>query len=160
VTGGCGDGKPVAPRGIAAPGCRAASGLQSGRGRDRLGGGEGALEMDIYHAWFNLREGVSDAEFAWALGEYLGHLKEAGHVAGWRMTRRKLGLAPGFLPEFHVMIEVEGLAQLDGAFGLVAGRAGAVEGLHHAVNSRVRDAFFALYRDFPDPHRQYGQERF
>jgi hypothetical protein len=116
--------------------------------------------MDIYHAWFNLKEGVSDAEFAQHFAGYMGHLKDSGRIAGWRLTRRKLGLAPSFLPEFHVMIETTGLAQLDDAFAEVSSRAGAVEGFHQAVNSRVRDVFFALYRDFPDATRRYGEERF
>jgi hypothetical protein len=116
--------------------------------------------MDIYHVWFNLKDGVSDAEFTRHLAAYMDHLKAAGRMAGWRITRRKLGLGPAGLPEFHVMIETTGLAQLDEAFASVAGRHGAVEDLHHAVNSRVRDAMFALYRDFPDPVRRYGAEKF
>ncbi len=116
--------------------------------------------MDIYHGWFNLKPGVSDAEFARHFASYMGHLKEAGRITGWRLTRRKLGLAPSFLPEFHIMIETTGLGQLDDAFAEVSSRAGAVEGFHHAVNSRVQDVFFALYRDFPDPTRRFGEERF
>jgi hypothetical protein len=116
--------------------------------------------MDIYHGWFNLKEGVADGEFARAFAAYMEHLKEVGRIAGWRLTRRKLGLGPSFLPEFHMMIETTGLAQLDDAFAVVSSRAGAVEGLHHAVNSRVRDVFFALYRDFPDATRKFGEEKF
>jgi hypothetical protein len=44
--------------------------------------------MDIYHGWFNLKEGISDAEFAEHLAAYMGHLKESGRIAGWRLTRR------------------------------------------------------------------------
>jgi hypothetical protein len=116
--------------------------------------------VDIYHSWFNLKEGVSDAEFARHLAGYMSHLKEQGRIADWRLTRRKLGLAPSFLPEFHVMLEITGLAQLDDAFAEVTTRAGAVETFHQAVNSRVRDVFFALYRDFSDATRQYGEEKF
>ena len=116
--------------------------------------------MDIYHAWFNLKEGESDAELAGRVAAYMDHLKLGGKIAGWRLMRRKLGLAPGFLPDFHLMIEVENLAQLDEAFAEVATRAGDIEDVHQAVNSRVKDAVFALYRDFPDPVRQYGEEKF
>ncbi len=116
--------------------------------------------MDIYHGWFNLKEGEADGEFARHFAAYMGNLKEAGRIAGWRLTRRKLGLGPSFLPEFHIMIETTGLAQLDDAFAAVASRSGAVEDLHHAVNSRVRDVFFALYRDFPDATRRFGEEKF
>ncbi len=49
---------------------------------------------------------------------------------------------------------------MDRVFGHVAARAEPVESFHHAVNSLVRDTIFALYRDFPDPVRQRGQEKF
>jgi len=116
--------------------------------------------VDIYHAWFDLKEGVGDAEFAEHLRSYMAHLEGQGLVAGWRLTRRKLGLGPPHLPEFHLMMDTEGLAQLDAAFALVSTRSMPVEGLHHAVNSRVRNVTFALYRDFPDPGRRTGEERF
>ena len=116
--------------------------------------------MDVYHVWCNLREGVRDLEFTDAVNAYLGRLRDAGHIRAFRVTRRKLGLGPAHLPEFHVAIEVDGLAQLDEAFGAVSARADPVEGFHHAVNSKVCDAIFALYRDFPDPGRQAGEERF
>lgn len=116
--------------------------------------------MDLYHVWCNLKDGASDTEFAGRAGDYLEHLKADGLIAGYRITRRKLGLGPPNLPEFHIVIEVEGLEQLDRAFASVAARADPVEGLHHAVNSLVTDALFALYRDFPDSVREQGQEKF
>ena len=39
-------------------------------------------------------------------------------------------------------------------------RTDPVESFHHAVNSKVQDIFFALYRDFPDSERVKGQEKF
>ncbi|PIW25708.1 MAG: hypothetical protein COW30_18735 [Rhodospirillales bacterium CG15_BIG_FIL_POST_REV_8_21_14_020_66_15] len=116
--------------------------------------------MDIYHIWCALKDGVGDMEFADNVSEYLGHLEDEGHIEGWRLTRRKLGLGPDDLPEFHIMVEVSGLAQLDDAFGRAAARAEPVEGLHHAVNRLVSKVKFALYRDFPDPGRKTGEERF
>lgn len=116
--------------------------------------------MILYHGWFNLKPGVGDVEFAEHLARYLGHLKEGGRIAGWRLTRRTLGLGPPQLPEFNLVVEVEDLGQLDSALTHVATRADPVEGLHHAVNARVTDLFFALYRDFPDPQRVRGQEKF
>mgnify|MGYP001316666972 CR=1 FL=1 len=116
--------------------------------------------MDIYHIWCDLKDGVGDLEFAASLDRYLGDLEKRGQIGGWRMTRRKLGLAPADLGEFHVMIECEDLAQLDRAFGEVAARAEPVESLHFGVNAMIRNARFALYRDFPDPVRQTGAEKF
>jgi hypothetical protein len=116
--------------------------------------------VDIYHIWCNLKPELSDRAFGEHLSAYLGHLQEQGLIAGWRLTRRKLGLGPAELGEFHIMIEVRDLAQLDAAFARAAARREPVEGLHFAVNSMVKDARFALYRDFPDAVRQVGEEKF
>jgi hypothetical protein len=116
--------------------------------------------MDFYHVWCNLAPGSSDLEFCTAVDRYLGALRAEGRIAGHRITRRKLGLGPRTLGEFHIAIEVEDLAQLDRAFVEVSTRTGAIEALHHAVNQHATDLTFALYRDFPDPHRARGGERF
>jgi hypothetical protein len=116
--------------------------------------------LDIYHVWCDLKPGVGDATFCEQLAAYLGHLKDSGRIEAWRLTRRKLGLAPQGLAEFHLMIEVKDLAQLDSAFQLVAGRQEPTEGFHFGVNSLVQNASFALYRDFPDSFRHRGEERF
>ena len=116
--------------------------------------------MDLYHVWFNLRDGVRDTEFSDRVHDYLGHLKENASIAGYRLTRRKLGLGAPGLHEFHIIIEIENLAQLDRAFETVAARSGPAEDLHHAVNSLVTDPVFALYRDFPDTVRERGSEKF
>jgi len=116
--------------------------------------------MDVYHVWCDLKPGTSDTEFADAVAEYMAYLTDEGRIQGWRMTRRKLGLGHPSLPEFHITMEFESMAQMDGAFEMVSTRDDPVEGLHHAVNSKVGEVFFALYRDFPDPHRVHGKERF
>jgi HAMP domain-containing protein len=116
--------------------------------------------MDVYHIWCNLRQGVSDAEFATHVDAYLGALCRQGLIEGHRLCRRKLGLGPAGLGEFHVSIEIRSLEQLDRAFQHVSVRAGEVEELHAAVNQMARDLTFALYRDFPDPHRALGEEKF
>lgn len=116
--------------------------------------------MDIYHAWCDLKPGVSDIDFSERVSAYLQHLNSIGLIDGWRLTRRKLGLGPADLGEFHIMIEVANLGQLDALFQQVAGRTEPIEGFHFGVNSIVCNARFALYRDFPDPTRQRGQEKF
>ena len=42
----------------------------------------------------------------------------------------------------------------------MAERTDPIGSFYQAVNSKVRDIFIALYRDFPDPHRVTGQEKF
>lgn len=116
--------------------------------------------MDIYEIWVDLKEGVRDHEFAAALDGYLGALKRDGKIESWRLLRRKLGLGPGNVGEFQILIETRDLAQLDLAFTTVSSRAEPVEGVHHGVNSLVTNFQAALYRDFPDSHRVRGEEKF
>jgi hypothetical protein len=116
--------------------------------------------MDIYHIWCDLKPGVKDLEFTDAVNVYLGSLKSQNLVEGFRVTRRKLGLSPAHLQEFHIMIDVIDLAQLDKAFGKVAARAGEIEMTHFGVNSLACNLSFALYRDFPDDFRVKGEEKF
>jgi hypothetical protein len=116
--------------------------------------------VDLYHIWFDLKPGVQDLAFCEHLRGYLDKLKNDQAIHDWRLTRRKLGLGAEGLGEFHVVVEVKGLAQLDQAFEGVASRREPIEGLHHAVNSRVQNARFALYRDFPDAVRHHGEEKF
>ncbi len=116
--------------------------------------------MDIYHIWCALKPGVSDADFSKSLIAYLDYLKSDGRLEHYRITRRKLGLGHPALPDWHIMLDFKGLAQLDDAFGQVASRAGVPEELHQAVNSKVAEVSFALYRDFPDSVRKHGEERF
>ncbi|MFO0973903.1 MAG: DUF6614 family protein [Phycisphaerae bacterium] len=109
--------------------------------------------MNHYEIWFNLADTRRDLEFASNLRAFLGFLQTAGKIAGYRLTRRKLGFGPAELGEFHVSIQAASLAQLDEAFGLAAARTGELEALHARVFAMVKDFKSALYRDFPDPQR-------
>jgi hypothetical protein len=114
--------------------------------------------VDVYELSVDLRSGVRDLELAAALESYLGLLQEQGHIESWRLLRRKLGFGAG--GEFKVMIETRDLAQLDAAFQVVSTRQDPVEAVHHGVNSLVTNFQASLFRDFPDPQRVTGEERF
>jgi hypothetical protein len=116
--------------------------------------------MDIYNAWFDLKVGVSDAEFFDRLRTYMDRLKDDGLMQGWRLMRRKLGLSAAAVGEFHLMMEFSDLAQLDRAFNRVGSRREPIESVHFGVNSQVQNVQFALYRDFPDSIRHRGDEKF
>lgn len=116
--------------------------------------------MTTYQAFFDLKPGTGDLEFAAAIESYLGELEQQGLLKGWRLLRRKLGLGPKELGDFQLIMDFDDLAQLDSAFTRVSTRTDPIEGLHHAVNSKIARVSFALYRDFPDPHREVGEERF
>ncbi len=114
--------------------------------------------MDVYEISVDLAPGVRDTEFAVALDGYLGHLAAERRIESWRLLRRKLGLGAG--GEFKVLIETRDLAQLDDAFAAVSARTDPIESAHHGVNALVTNFRAALYRDFPEPHRVRGEERF
>jgi hypothetical protein len=114
--------------------------------------------MDVYELSVDLRPGERDLNLVAALDHYLGALAAQGLIESWRLLRRKLGL--GGDSEFKVLIETRDLAQLDAAFAFVAARDEPIEHLHHDVNSLVTNFRAALWRDFPDPQRVRGQERF
>ena len=116
--------------------------------------------MDHYHVYFDLKPGITDLKLVEALDKYMGHLREAGLIAGHRLTRAKLGFGLRGHGDFMLDIEVRDLAHLEAAFQHVATRADPVESAHHGLNSLVQNPVFALYRDFPDPVRQHGQEKF
>ena len=116
--------------------------------------------MDHYQGWFDLKPGVKDSDFARGLARYMGHLKDKGLIEDWTLARRKLGLAPAEFGEFHLVIKTKNLAQLDEAFNHVASRSEPVESTHFDVNSKVQNLRFGLYRDFPDPVRREGEEKF
>ena len=80
--------------------------------------------MDIYHGFFSLKPGTSDIGFATDFAKFMDYLVERKKIASWRLMRRKLGLGPREFGEFHMMIEVENLAQLDEAFSMAAARSG------------------------------------
>lgn len=116
--------------------------------------------MDVYQISVDLKPGIRDHQFVAALDHYLGALKAGGKIEGWRLLRRKLGLGPSAWGEWQILIETRDLAQLDAAFASVSTRNDPVEGAHHGVNSLVTNFQAGLWRDFPDAHRQHGQERF
>jgi hypothetical protein len=116
--------------------------------------------VDLYNIWCDLKPGFRDVEFADAARDYLEHLRKQGHIEGFRITRAKLGFGVKALGEWHIMIELRDMVQLEQAFQNVACRRDPVEGLHFGVNHMVANPTFALYRDFPDAVRHRGQERF
>jgi hypothetical protein len=107
--------------------------------------------MDIYHIWFNLKDGIRDSEFAESTGGYLDHLKGEGALVGYRITRCKLGLGPPQLPQWRITLDFENMAQMDKAFDRVSSRAGPIESLHHAVNSKCRTCSSRFIAIFPIP---------
>lgn len=109
--------------------------------------------MDHYHLWFDLRPGEKDTDLVKAITAMLGHLQDEGLLESYSLQRCKLGFRPDDLPEWHVDIAVEDLAQLQDAFDQITPRSGTMEKLHAAVWSKVHHLKTGLWRDFPDANR-------
>jgi len=107
---------------------------------------------DIYHIWADKKNGITDIEFANNVRNFLQRLVDEKKMLSFRITRCKLGFRSiQDLPEWHIMMEFTGLAQLDEAFGRVVPRQGDMERAHVSFNKFVDDNIqHALYRDWPD----------
>jgi hypothetical protein len=107
---------------------------------------------NIYHIWADKKKGISDLDFANNMRNFLQRLVDQNKMDSFRITRCKLGFRSiQDLPEWHIMMEFTGLAQLDEAFGSVVPRQGDMEKAHVSFNKFVEDNIqHALYRDWPD----------
>ena len=107
---------------------------------------------DIYHIWADKKEGITDIDFAKNMRNFLQRLVNEKKMVNFRITRCKLGFRSiQDLPEWHILMEFIGLAQLDEAFGRVVPRQGDMEKAHVSFNKFVEDNIqHALYRDWPD----------
>ena len=111
---------------------------------------------DIYHIWADKKKGISDLDFANNMRKFLQHLVDEGKLNSFRITRCKLGFRSiQDLPEWHMMMEFDNMAQLEKAFNRVVPRKGQLEKEHISFNKFVEDNIqHALYRDWPDAINQ------
>ena len=111
---------------------------------------------DIYHIWADKKKGISDLDFANNMRKFLQHLVNEGKMNSFRITRCKLGFRSiQDLPEWHMMMEFDNMAQLEKAFNRVVPRKGELEKEHVSFNKFVEDNIqHALYRDWPDAINQ------
>ena len=111
---------------------------------------------DIYHIWADKKKSISDLDFANNMRKFLQHLVDEGKVNSFRITRMKLGFRSiQDLPEWHMMMEFDNMAQLDEAFSRVVPRKGELEKEHISFNKFVENNIqHALYRDWPDAINQ------
>ena len=111
---------------------------------------------DIYHIWADKKKSISDIDFANNMRKFLQHLVDEGKMNSFRVTRCKLGFRSiQDLPEWHMMMEFDNMAQLEKAFDRVVPRKGQLEKEHISFNKFVEDNIqHALYRDWPDAINQ------
>lgn len=107
--------------------------------------------MDIYHIWADKEGDISDLEWVNNMRSFLDHLVSENKMVGYRITRCKMGFRSiQDLPEWHIMMEFNGMGQMESAFQRVAPLEGELEDKHKSFNQFVADNIqHALYRDWP-----------
>jgi hypothetical protein len=108
--------------------------------------------MDIYHIWADKEGDISDSSWVSNMRSFLDQLVEEKKMISYRITRCKMGFRSiQDLPEWHIMMEFENMAQLERAFQRVAPLEGELESKHRSFNQFVAGNIqHALYRDWPD----------
>jgi hypothetical protein len=109
--------------------------------------------MNIYTCQIDLRDDAKALAFAIAVDHWMEHLRGQGAIGGWRLLRRKLGLAAGAQRDFLLEIEVADLTQLDQAFRVSGSRDEDVATLYRNVHALIAASDAGVYRPFPDAER-------
>lgn len=107
---------------------------------------------DIYHIWADKDGDLSDLEWVTNMRGFLDHLVKENRMLSYRITRCKMGFRSiADMPEWHIMMEFQDMAQMDAAFRRVAPLQGELEDKHRSFNQFVAGNIqHALYRDWPD----------
>jgi hypothetical protein len=107
--------------------------------------------VDIYHIWADKEGDISDKDWVDNMKSFLDHLVTENKMQSYRITRCKMGFRSLDIPEWHIMMEFNNMAQLDSAFDRVAPLEGELEHKHKSFNQFVSGTIqHALYRDWPD----------
>ena len=107
--------------------------------------------MDIYHIWADKEGDISDKDWVDNMKSFLDHLVTENKMQSYRITRCKMGFRSLDIPEWHIMMEFNNMAQLDSAFDRVSPLEGELEHKHKSFNQFVSGTIqHALYRDWPD----------
>jgi hypothetical protein len=106
--------------------------------------------MNLYHCMIELRGDAKALAFAAACEGWLSRLQSRGQIRGWRLLRRKMGLASGAHTDFLLEIEVDGLTQLEEAFSALAQAGDEDERRYQLLHQMIGRAEIGLYRPYPD----------
>jgi len=106
--------------------------------------------MDYYHVWANKSGEITDLEWVNNMKGFLDHLVNESKIVEYKITRCKMGFASiPDLPEWHIIMTVKSMAQLENAFRRVAPQEGELEEKHKSFNQFVTSIKHAYYSDWP-----------
>ena len=105
--------------------------------------------MDIYNIWADKKGDITDTEWVSNMKKFLQQLVDERKMISFRVTRCKMGFRSLDIPEWHIMMEFNNMAQLEEAFQRVAPLEGELEDKHRSFNQFVGDNIqHAYYRDW------------
>jgi len=107
--------------------------------------------MNLYHCLIELKSEARALAFASAVQAWMAHLQGLGLVQGWRLMRRKFGLAAGAHPDFLLEIDLADLASLDAAFTTLGAGDDRASRLYDQMHQMIAQVEVGLYRPYPDP---------
>ena len=106
---------------------------------------------DLYTIWANKEGDISDLDWVNNMKKFFDHLVSEGKMQSYRITRCKMGFRSMDIPEWHIMMEFNDMAQLENAFKRVAPLEGELEDKHRSFNQFVKGNIqHAYFRDWPD----------
>jgi len=106
--------------------------------------------MNLYHCMIELRQESRALAFAKSAEAWMAYLHSQELISGWRLLRRKFGLASGQHTDFLLEIEVPGLSALDTAFSALATSDETAIRLYDQMHSQISRVDVGLYRPYPD----------
>ena len=89
--------------------------------------------MDIYHVWCDKKGDIKDLDWVNNMKRFLDHLVGEEKMVSYRVTRCKMGFRSMDIPEWHIMMEFNDMAQLEMAFKRVAPLEGDLESKHKSL---------------------------
>ncbi|MBI1392854.1 MAG: hypothetical protein GC152_08955 [Alphaproteobacteria bacterium] len=107
--------------------------------------------MNLYHCMIELKDSERALAFSSAVEAWLGHLKDEGLILGWRLFRRKFGLASGGHTDFILEVEVENLAELERTFSALSQMQDEPARRYDQLHAMIATVDVGLYRPYPDP---------
>ncbi|PJF10577.1 DUF6614 family protein [Pseudorhodobacter sp. MZDSW-24AT] len=106
--------------------------------------------MNLYHCMIELRQDCRALAFAKAVDGWMSLLQARGLITGWRLMRRKFGLAAGAHPDFLLEVEVESMATLEAAFAALASADEEAARRYDLMHQMIASVSVGLYRPYPD----------
>lgn len=107
--------------------------------------------MNIYHCMIELKDRDNALGFAEAASEWFEYLENKGLISGWRLLRRKFGLASSDHTDFIVEMDFEDMSALESAFNRLSTVDDEEEALYRKMHAMIEVEKIGFYRIYPDP---------